>query len=714
MTKNNSPAPDLLIKQLIAKLWGDQKTNPGTLNPEDWLLAMQTRIEESLLHLWPTGFNNEFRSDVFTTVDHPATLQLQLSPYQTTIGDCIRFQTESRVFGEAKINSKGQALLIAPKLEAGCYPVQCEILSRSKKRIGGTSLPQLRLQVLDNRPVVLIDDLIIKQQPALQDSLSAVASKHKFRWIAVDFSHNAADNIAKQSVGQVSPGPLLRIKDHISKFAQYDTDFKHVFLDLTIRRMRADGAPILAFVPHPEYSNGYKLQRTLEVLDSAKLASNPFLTKLAARAKTFRRRYNTTEPLDWRIQQMTSTKALAGNRCAIEFDNRKARLTVCKHIDSAQKSIDLQTYIFKDGRFVSELSVALVRAARRGVRVRILVDALWSGESFLGLSNAQLRQLASIKNIEVYGIAPANLGDEIGTSKLKQRDHRKILLVDGTTAIVSGRNCGDEYYFDWRETPITDWTNSDDIPWFDAHIEVQGPIVVAIQTTFNEQWQTTTGQSSKKPPRIKPLDDSTARLVVHHGVDDANALASYEAFIHGAQSHLFIVNDFPVVDRIAEALVQAVLRGVRVKILTGCVLARRIDGTFFPGEKHREAFEYVIKSRFGDLINAGIEVYEFTTKALGNIVATGGRVKPYVHAKIATVDGLAVNIGSANLDVSASFWEHEANIVVQNQAFARRTERHLQQLLNRSWKIDLQSEQWVREAAQRGVIAGLWPHQHLS
>ena len=137
--------------------------------------------------------------------------------------------------------------------------------------------------------------------------------------------------------------------------------------------------------------------------------------------------------------------------------------------------------------------------------------------------------------------------------------------------------------------------------------------------------------------------------------------------------------------------------------------ARRDDGTFFPAPLHRTLFEYMVKGKLEPLLQAGVQMYEFVPPPSPMIVARGGRIRPYVHAKLVSVDGLVTSIGSANLDATASFWESEANIVVQDAEFAGGVEATLQKLIDGSAEIDPESDYWKRERTQRAVVATLWP-----
>src|SRR5690606_5293012 len=199
------------------------------------------------------------------------------------------------------------------------------------------------------------------------------------------------------------------------------------------------------------------------------------------------------------------------------------------------------------------------------------------------------------------------------------------------------------------------------IPWLDAHIELDGPLVADVQRSFLATWLEQDGPPpgdlAELMPELSPAGSSRGRLVVHRGLADANGLAMYEAMLDVAVDRVIIVNDYPIVSTLERAILRLLARGVRVDLLTGSAAARRDDGSMFPAHIHRVLFEHMVKARLEPLMLAGVRVYEYTTTPAPAVVARGGRVRPYVHAKIVSVDGKVCSIGSANLDATASFWE---------------------------------------------------------
>ena len=424
------------------------------------------------------------------------------------------------------------------------------------------------------------------------------------------------------------------------------------------------------------------------------------------------RQRNETDSLTWRLDQTTASTLVPGNRFSAELDNEQARKTLFDAIDSATSSIHLQFYIVRPGAFTESLIVKLIQRARAGVRVRFMVDALYSEEEVLGRVNPLIASLRAETNVEVLAVNPIESPQAVDLERLRRRDHRKVVVVDGRRAFVSGRNASDEYFYGFGEVPVHDNTRHERIPWLDAHVEVEGPLVRLIEDMFVATW-TAEGGTEIIEPRGRaeraPAGSAAGRLVVHHGFEDANGLALYEEMLDFAQHHVYLVNDFPIVHALERAIERVLIRGVEVVLLTGSASARRYDGTFFPGPLHRTVFEFMVKAKLEPLMQAGVRIYEFVAPPSPLIVARGGRIRPYVHAKVMSVDGVVTSIGSANLDATASFWESEANVVVQDERFATEVEAALRRLIDASLELDPESEPWKSERAQRAIVDTLWP-----
>ena len=415
--------------------------------------------------------------------------------------------------------------------------------------------------------------------------------------------------------------------------------------------------------------------------------------------------------LAFRLDSVTHTRACDRNACRVELDNQRAREAVFDAIERAAHTVRLQFYIVEASDFVDHLAVRLVRKAREGVRVALLVDALYSRQGVLGAENPVLQQLGAEPGIEVRATKPLPTLGSVDLRSVKERDHRKIILIDERVAFVGGRNAGDPYYKGFDEVPITDFTSHERIPWLDAHVEVRGRLVAEIRRAFDEGWRESGGEALPEapPPRARWVRNERCRLVLHDGVNDVYGRAAYEAMFDAARDRIYVVNAFPVFGLLRDALCRAARRGVQVTMLTGCALSRRADGSFFPGGLHRELFEYMMKQRLEEFLHEGVAIYEYATLPSKMNVARGGVVRPYVHAKVLVVDGEVASIGSANLDATASYWEREANVVIENGPLPAALEAELAAMCARSHRIDPSSPTWKHEAPQRELVARLWP-----
>ncbi|UCH30072.1 MAG: phosphatidylserine/phosphatidylglycerophosphate/cardiolipin synthase family protein, partial [Myxococcales bacterium] len=492
-------------------------------------------------------------------------------------------------------------------------------------------------------------------------------------------------------------------------------EFVDMFATSAIRRLRGRGVPVTSILTARGGDSERSRAEKVGIISPEEALSRAFagFAAEADQAAEMLRQRERSSALDWRLDQTTGSVLVPGNSFHAELDNEKARLRLFEALDEARATIHIQFYIVRPSDFTERLVVSLIRRARAGVKVRFMVDALYSDEDVLGRVNPLIQSLKQEKNVEALALHPIQSSLEVGMSSLKKRDHRKLMIIDGERAFVSGRNASDEYYLGFDEVPVHDNTPHERIPWLDAHVEISGLLVRQVQETFMRTWHRNGGKTIEPDqsvlPELRPAVSAGGRLVVHRGLADTNGLDMYESMFDAARHHVYIVNDFPIVHALERAIHRVLARGVTVKLLTGNAASRRDDGTFFPAPMHRTLFEYMVKAKLEPFLEAGVEIYELVPPPSPNVVARGGRFRPYVHAKIVSIDGLVTSIGSANLDATASFWESEANVVVQDAEFATAVEATLQELIDGSVVLDPDSEYWKRERAQRAVVGRLWP-----
>ncbi len=634
----------------------------------------------------------------------------------------VRFLVDGIAVGEARTDERGLAHLSYVPAKPGLKRVTYEVLSGKGRVLRPLEPGEYGLlQVVAAQPVAAIDaSLLVSAQGEALEPLRELA-RRGWALCYVDL-HELDRTLDLRAIVEREALPAGATLVHPAEdlgFPTLQVDFAHIFAASTLRRVRALGVPVVLAVVDPARVDAFESVGGVTAVPFEHLESlldEERLGELAARATRMVRERDAagrevrfTRNLDI----MTGSRLVEGNEIRCELDNRAAREAVFAAVERAERTIHAQFYILREGRFADQLLARLVLAARRGVRVRFVVDALYSGQEVLGLQNASIKALSGEPNVEVLASDPITLAEGVDAVRLKQRDHRKLVIVDGAIAFVSGRNAGDEYYEGFDEVAILDTTSHERIPWLDAHLEIRGPLVAEVQRVFLENWRRNRGAEVDEDQAVYPplarVGSSRARIVHHDGLADANALLGYEAIILGARHHLLILNDFPVLATLAAALKRAVERGVRVDFLTGCAIPRRADGTFFKGPIHRELFEYMSKRRFEPLIRGGVHVYEVQIGPRPYLVARGGAVRPYVHAKVVTADGEVASVGSANLDATASYWEREVNAIVEDPAVVGVLEAELRALVATAAPLDLESEYWKRESARRAITDTLWP-----
>jgi len=325
-------------------------------------------------------------------------------------------------------------------------------------------------------------------------------------------------------------------------------------------------------------------------------------------------------------------------------------------IDRARRRIDFETYVYEPGDVANRFDAALEAAARRGVSVNLVVDAV-------GSKKTSLRTWAELRNAGVrVGIYGALQWYKL--QQINYRTHRKILVVDGRVGFTGGAGVADH------------WLGNADGPdrWRDTMVRVEGPIVRLLEGAFNDNFVQTNGP-------VEPLVEPTSGTVPPTARDSAFVIRSsatggsndlkrvYMIAIASARRTLDIASPYFLTDRSSRwALAQAAARGVRIRILA-------------EGERYTDAriVKYAGRAAYEDLLAQDIAVYEYQPTML--------------HVKVMIVDGIWSMFGSANFDNRSFETNDEINVAVTDREFARRlTEefehdlRHAERLEWRSWR----------------------------
>lgn len=405
------------------------------------------------------------------------------------------------------------------------------------------------------------------------------------------------------------------------------------------------------------------------------------------------------------LQLRAGAEAVGVDVLAVMLDNEAARRSLIERIDGAQRSVWLQTFMFEQDEVGELVAGALARAARRGVAVRLLVDAVFGGHGALGRTNPLLVPLAREPHAEVRAAQTVE-----GLADLRRRDHRKALVIDGSLARVSGRNIGAPYFRGFGEVSLTPETVVREVPWLDASVDVAGGAVAAVARSFAAAWTRAGGEPL--PLEGLPAADAgelAAYFVVHETLEDAHTLDTYRLLFERAQRRIMLVNTFPLQFELQRTLLDALGRGVDVRFLVGTVRPQWGPGTSFPGEAYRELAQQVVHGRLDPLVEAGADVRPLLLPRQEGWDERIDRLFPHVHAKLLTIDGEVATVGSANLDVAASYWDSEALLVIEDAGFTGQLDAQLDAMFDASPRRDPTDPGWQEEAAARKAISRNWP-----
>lgn len=335
-------------------------------------------------------------------------------------------------------------------------------------------------------------------------------------------------------------------------------------------------------------------------------------------------------------------------------------------IRGASRTITFETYIYWSGEIGREFTEALAERARAGVKVHVLLD--WLGSNKMEPRLLQSMEEAGVQVERYHPIRWYNL------DRINNRTHRKILVVDGRIGFTGGVGIAD------------DWLGHAQDPkhWRDNHFRVEGPVVAQIQAAFMDNWLKTHSQVLHGDDYFPPLDEEEEpgscdaqmfKSSPSEGSESARLM--FLLSITAARRTLYIGNSYFVPDDLSiETMTDAVKRGVHVEVM---VPGRHID---------TEITRKASRSRWGKLLEAGVEIYEFQPTMF--------------HCKIMIVDETWVSVGSTNFDNRSFRLNDEANLNLIAPDFAKRQIEVFNNDKTRCKKITL--EEWRRRPFKEKLL----------
>jgi cardiolipin synthase len=344
----------------------------------------------------------------------------------------------------------------------------------------------------------------------------------------------------------------------------------------------------------------------------------------------------------------------SGNSLELLNNGDRFYPAMLRDVELAERSISIEAYIYWAGEIGLTFARALAAAAQRGVKVKLLLDAIGS-------------QSIGNEIVKILEDGGCHLGwyNPIRLTRLRRinhRTHRKSLIIDGCIGYTGGAGIADQ------------WTGDahDDEHWRDLQIRIEGPAVRPLQSGFAHNWLECTGELITGPdfyPEIAaagPLSLQTIMSSPETGSSSARVM--YFLAISAAKKTIDIANPYFVPDHTSIDLFRdAVKRGVRVRIMvagsSNDTLVTRLNSLRL----------------YGALLKAGVKVYEYN--------------RTMMHHKIMVVDGLWSTVGTTNFDNRSFSHNEENNVCACDEGFARQLsetyERDIavcEQVTLESWK----------------------------
>jgi cardiolipin synthase len=320
-------------------------------------------------------------------------------------------------------------------------------------------------------------------------------------------------------------------------------------------------------------------------------------------------------------------------------------------IEQARERIALETYIYAKGEVGTKFTDALEAAARRGVRVHIVLDSVGSkkmsddDKKRLEAAGAQIRWVNPLLSFQI--------------EEINYRTHRKALVVDGDVAFVGGMGIADQWARDQKDFPM----------WRDTMVEIHGPAVDDVEAAFNQNWIVVAGEVEPVVEAASAPPSGPGRSIVvwsspQTGANELKIL--YLLAIAAARHSIDIESPYLIVDESSRwSLEEARRRGVRVRLL--------VEGD----KTDAKTVKYASRSDYEWMLEDGVEIAEYQPAML--------------HTKAMVVDGLLSIVGSANFDNRSLELNDELNVAVFDRGLAARLTQDFDGDLKKSKKLDLQS-----------------------
>jgi cardiolipin synthase len=401
--------------------------------------------------------------------------------------------------------------------------------------------------------------------------------------------------------------------------------------------------------------------------------------------------------------EIVGSPLIVGNKVDLLIDGPVTYSAMMQAIENAKDHINMETFIIEDDEIGQKFSEVFIRKQQSGVTVNLIYDSVGS----ISTPKEFFKKLidAGVNVLEYNPINPLNARKGWDVN---QRDHRKLLIVDGEIAFVGGINISSVYSSGSYGSGSTSMrkgkpkktelnaenTNSlqtvqsnpnlgpvlasnppptpavsdlEGTPWRDTHMQMTGPVVAEFQKLFFETWAAQKGQAYAQKNYFPTLANHGKEIVRAIGSNPdepySQIYSTLISAINSAETQVFLTNAYFVPDpQLLAALKEAVARGADVRLL-------------LPDKTDSNLVFHASRSFYDELLSAGVKIYEQQGALL--------------HAKTALIDGVWSTIGSTNLDWRSFVHNQEINAVILGQDFGGKMQQMFEKDLTESKQVTL-------------------------
>ena len=362
-------------------------------------------------------------------------------------------------------------------------------------------------------------------------------------------------------------------------------------------------------------------------------------------------------------QAIVGSPLILGNKVTLLQDGPATYAAMFAAIRAARDHINLESYIIDDDETGRQFANLLLEQQSRGIQVNVIYDSFGA----VNTPKAFFDRLTA-GGIEVLEYNPINPLKAKAAWQINNRDHRKLLVVDGRVAFIGGINIS-SVYSSGSVVRRTKKAPGDKAGWRDTHFQIEGPVVGELQRLFVETWTKQKGKPLAPKDYFPALKTQGKDIVRAIGStpDDAYSLIylTLVSAIGNAERQVYLTHAYFVPDpQLLKSLIDAAARGVDVKLI-------------LPSKSDSDTVFHAGRAYYSALLAAGIKIYE--------------RRGAVLHSKTALIDGVWSCVGSSNLDWRSFLDNDEINAVIIGREFAQQMQAMFASDLANSDAIDQES-----------------------